>query len=413
MPTGASVAPNAPAENKLASVEEAIDALSHGQMVVLVDSPDREDEGDLVIAADQVTPDHVNFMATHGRGLICVPMLQDRLARLGIPPMALWNSDPHRTAFHVGVDHAWRTSTGISAHDRATTVLALAGGTDDPADFRQPGHLFPLAYQAGGVLRRPGHTEASVDLAVLAGRFPAAMICEIVADDGSMARLPGLVEFGARHGLPVLAIKDLVAYRWRTERLILRENIARLPLEEGEFRVVGYRDLVAHREHVALVLGDVQDVPGVLVRMHSECLTGDVFGSRRCDCGRQLRGALRMIASEGRGVVVYLRGHEGRGIGLLDKIQAYRLQDEGLDTVEANISLGYPPDGREYGIALQILSDLGIRELRLLTNNPDKCAAVDAFGLRVVDRVPLVADARPESEPYLRTKRDRLGHLLA
>jgi 3,4-dihydroxy 2-butanone 4-phosphate synthase/GTP cyclohydrolase II len=397
----------------LTRTEDAIAAIRDGRMIVLIDSPDRENEGDLVMAADCVTPADVNFMATHGRGLICVPMLHDRLSELGIPPMVARSTDPHRTAFHVGVDHAHRSTTGISASDRAHAVRALADQTATASDFSQPGHVFPLAYAPGGVLRRAGHTEASVDLADLAGRAPAAMICEIAADDGEMARLPTLLAFAAEHGLPVATISDLIAYRRRTEQLVTRVSEARLPLEEGVFQVIGYRDLVDGREHMAAVLGDVRGAPAVLVRMHSECLTGDVFGSLRCDCGRQLELALEMIAAEGCGAVVYLRGHEGRGIGLLEKIHAYQLQDGGLDTVDANLKLGHPVDRRDYGVGMQILADLGIDKLRLLTNNPAKRAGLEGYGLDVVDRVPLVSEPRPESDRYLDAKRRRMGHLSA
>jgi 3,4-dihydroxy 2-butanone 4-phosphate synthase / GTP cyclohydrolase II len=398
---------------ELATIDEATDAIRCGLMVVLIDSPDRENEGDLVMAAERVVPADVNFMATHGRGLICVPMLHERLSRLGIPPMVAQSTDPYATAFHAGVDHAQRATTGISASDRAHTIRALADDGSVASDFTLPGHVFPLAYQPGGVLRRAGHTEASVDLVDLAGCAPAAMICEIAAADGEMARLPTLLEFAERHGLPVVAISDLIAYRRRSERLVTRVSAARLPLDQGEFTIIGYRDLIDGRDHMAAVLGEVRDRPGVLVRMHSECLTGDVFGSRRCDCGRQLDLALDMIAAEGRGAVVYLRGHEGRGIGLLDKIHAYQLQDGGVDTVDANLQLGHAVDRRDYGIGMQILTDLGIRQLRLLTNNPAKRAGLEGYGLTVVDRIPLVGEPRPESEPYLDAKRQRLGHLLA
>jgi 3,4-dihydroxy 2-butanone 4-phosphate synthase/GTP cyclohydrolase II len=397
----------------LARIEDVIAEIGRGRMVVLADSADRENEGDLVMAAQHVTPAAVNFMATRGRGLICVPMMRDRLCALGIPPMVAHSSDRHQTAFHVGVDSSMST-TGISASDRAHAVRSLADPDSVPTDFTQPGHVFPLAYTLGGVLRRPGHTEASVDLADLAGCAPAAMICEVSARDGEMARLPALLEFASEHNLLVGAISDLIAYRRSFEELVTRVSEAQLPLDQGQFRVIGYRDVVDGREHMAAVMGDVSGSPGVLVRMHSECLTGDVFGSRRCDCGRQLDLALEMIAAEGAGVVVYLRGHEGRGIGLLEKLRAYQLQDDlGLDTVEANVRLGHPIDSRDYGVGMQILADLGIKELRLLTNNPAKRAGLEGYGLRVSDRVPLIGEFRPESERYLSAKHDRLGHLLA
>ena len=396
---------------RMASVEEAVGAISRGEMVVVVDSADRENEGDLVMAAERVTPEAVNFMATHGRGLLCVPMLSERLEALGIPPMVLRNGDAHGTAFHVGVDHR-EGSTGISAADRALTVRALADSSTDPRSLNQPGHVFPLAYQPGGVLKRAGHTEASIDLAVMAGLSPAALICEIASDDGTMARLPELLEFAARRGLPVLAITDLIAYRRRSERLVERVSSARMPLDAGEFKAIGFRDHLKGDEHVALVRGDLRSVEAPLVRMHSECLTGDVFGSRRCDCGRQLRLALERIAELGVGAVVYLRGHEGRGIGLLEKLRAYELQDAGLDTVEANLHLGHPADRRDYGIGMQILADLGITRLRLLTNNPAKRAGLEGYGLEVVGCVPLVADPTPESVTYLHTKITKMGHLV-
>jgi 3,4-dihydroxy 2-butanone 4-phosphate synthase/GTP cyclohydrolase II len=401
--------PGRSAAGRLASVEEAVAAIALGEMVVVVDSKDRENEGDLVMAAERVTPEAVNFMAIHGRGLICVPMLAERLEALGIPPMVRRNGDAHGTAFHVSVDHR-DGATGISAADRAQTIRALADERTDRRSLLQPGHVFPLEYQRGGVLKRAGHTEASVDLTLMAGLSPAAVICEIASDDGTMARLPELLKFAARHGLPVLAITDLIAYRRRSERLVERVSSARLPLDAGDFRAIGFRDHVDGREHVALVRGDLRSVDAPLIRMHSECLTGDVFGSRRCDCGRQLRLALERIADVGVGAVVYLRGHEGRGIGLLEKLRAYELQDSGLDTVEANLQLGHPADRRDYGIGMQILADLGITRLRLLTNNPSKRAGLEGYGLEVVDCVPLVPDPTSESLAYLITKIEKMGH---
>ncbi len=388
-----------------ASIEAAADAIRRGEMVVV---------GDIVMAAEKVTAKTVNFMATHARGLICMPMLRERLDDLRIPPMVPADStDPLGTAFHVSVDHASFASTGISATDRAATIRALASGSSVPEDFTKPGHVFPLAYREGGVLRRAGHTEAAIDLAMLAGLAPAAAICEIASADGEMARVPELLEFAARWNLRIVTITDLIAYRRHREALVARVGEpARLPTAHGDFRASAYRDHTG-REHMALVLGDVRDVRGVLVRMHSECLTGDVFGSRRCDCGEQLDLAMKMIASEGCGAVVYLRGHEGRGIGLAAKIHAYRMQDGGLDTVEANIAIGQPVDGRDYGIGMQILNELGIREMRLLTNNPAKRAGLEAYGLKVTDRVPLVTNPTPENLRYLDTKRRKLGHLIA
>jgi 3,4-dihydroxy 2-butanone 4-phosphate synthase/GTP cyclohydrolase II len=396
---------------ELSRIEAAIQAIATGGMAVVVDDPNRENEGDLVMAARFVTPEAINFMATHGRGLICVPMLRERLDELDIPPMVARGTDPKGTAFHVGVDlreHA----TGISASERASAIRALADPASDAGDFTQPGHVFPLAYRKGGVLERAGHTEASIDLAILSGAGPAAVICEIAAADGEMMRLPELLEFGELHGLPVVAISDLMAYIARPEKVVARVSDARIPLAQGEFMVIGYRDLVDGREHVAAVLGDIAAESGVLARVHSECLTGDVLGSQRCDCGHQLDLALRMIADEGAGAVVYVRGHEGRGIGLLEKLSAYALQDRGLDTVEANLALGHPADGRDYAIAAQILEDLGVRELRLLTNNPAKQAALEAHGLSVQESIPLLTAPTAANVSYLSAKRAKMGHTL-
>jgi 3,4-dihydroxy 2-butanone 4-phosphate synthase / GTP cyclohydrolase II len=339
-------------------------------------------------------------------------MLPERLEALGIPPRVQRNTDPKGTAFHVGVDLRQGTSTGISAGDRARTLRALADERSVAEDFTQPGHVFPLAYRPGGVLERAGHTEASIDLARLAGAGPAAVICEIAAANGEMMRLPQLLEFATRHALRVVTISDLVEFVGSPERIVVRASQARMPLEEGEFTMVGYRDLIDGREHVAAVYGDVQNRPGVLVRMHSECLTGDIFGSRRCDCGHQLELALQMIAQEGAGVVVYLRGHEGRGIGLLEKLSAYGLQDDGLDTVEANLALGHAADTRDYGIGAQILDDLGVDDLRLLTNNPDKRTGLEQHGRSVRECVALTTTPTPENVRYLDTKRAKMGHEL-
>jgi 3,4-dihydroxy 2-butanone 4-phosphate synthase / GTP cyclohydrolase II len=396
----------------LSSVADTVAALRRGEMVVVVDSPDRENEGDLVAAAEFATPETVNFMANHGRGLICAPMLRERLDELHIPPMVAGGSDPLGTAFHAGVDHV-RGTTGISASDRALAIRALADPTSAPADFRVPGHVFPLAYHPGGVLQRAGHTEASIDLMRMAGLAPAAVICEIVRDNGEMARLPELIRFAREHDLRVMAISDLIAHQRKHVQLVERMSEAVVPLDVGQFRAVVYRDLVEGHEHLALVHGEVDPASSVLVRMHSECLTGDVFGSRRCDCGRQLDLALRMIVSEGSGVVVYLRGHEGRGIGLAEKVRAYAVQDsEGLDTVDANLRLGHPVDSRDYGFGMQILRDLGISQVRLLSNNPAKSSGLEGYGLVVSDRVPLVPVSTPESERYVRAKASRMGHYL-
>jgi 3,4-dihydroxy 2-butanone 4-phosphate synthase/GTP cyclohydrolase II len=396
----------------LARVEDAIDAIARGEMVVVVDSPARENEGDLVMAAEHVTPAAINFMATHGRGLICCALAAERLSQLELPPMVQHSTDPRGTAFHVSVDHRTRATTGISASDRANTIRGLADPESRPDDFTRPGHVFPLAYREGGVLKRAGHTEASVDLARLAGLRPAGVLCEIAGRDGEMARLPALLDFAAEHGLHVVAISDLIAYRREREQLVRRVSEARLPLEGADFTAIAYDDDIEGHEHLALVLGEVRGREGVLVRVHSECLTGDVFGSRRCDCGPQLRLAIQRIVAEGHGVVVYLRGQEGRGIGLSAKIHAYRLQDGGLDTVDANVALGYPTDRRDYGTGMQILRDLGVTSMRLLTNNPAKRAGLEGHGLSVIERVPLVTTPTPENMRYLATKRTRLGHLL-
>lgn len=381
-------------------------------MVIVVDDADRENEGDLVCAAESITADDVNFMATHGRGLICVPMLAPRLDALRIPPMVAENTDARETAFAVSVDYRHRTTTGISAQDRANTIHALIDPEARPDDFTRPGHIFPLRYADGGVLKRAGHTEAAVDLARLAGLYPAAVICEVMHEDGSMARLPSLFELSERHELPIITIADLIQYRRQSEKLVRRVAEAKMPTSAGEFRAVGYESLLDGTQHIALVKGDVAGKEGVLVRVHSECLTGDVFGSLRCDCGRQLDKALRKIEEEGAGVVLYFRGHEGRGIGLLHKLAAYKLQEDGADTVEANLNLGLPVDAREYGIGAQILADLGVTTMRLMTNNPTKRAGLEGYGLKIVGRVPLETDPTEENLAYLRTKKDKLGHLL-
>jgi 3,4-dihydroxy 2-butanone 4-phosphate synthase / GTP cyclohydrolase II len=396
----------------LATVEQAVAAIGRGEMVVVVDSPARENEGDLVMAAEKVTPQAINFMATHGRGLICVALQRERLEQLGIGPMVVQSTDPRGTAFQVSVDHRTRATTGISARDRASTIAALVEETSRPDDFTRPGHVFPLACREGGVLKRAGHTEASVDLARMAGLAPAGVLCEIAGADGEMARLPRLLEFAREHDLLVVAISDLIAYRRGREQLVVRVSEARLPLDGAEFTAVAYHDPIERQEHLALVLGDVARRDGVLVRVHSECLTGDVFGSRRCDCGRQLGLAIARIVAEGRGVIVYLRGQEGRGIGLSAKMHAYRLQDGGLDTVDANLELGYPSDRRDYGTGMQILRDLGVTRMRLLTNNPAKRAGLEGYGLSVIERVPLLTTPTPDNAGYLAAKQARLGHLL-
>jgi 3,4-dihydroxy 2-butanone 4-phosphate synthase/GTP cyclohydrolase II len=361
-----------------------------------------------------VTPDAINFMATHGRGLICVGLTKERLNELGVPPMVADSTDPKGTAFHVSVDHSRNTTTGISARDRAHTITALASPSSKPEDFTRPGHVFPLASRTGGVLARAGHTEAAVDLSVLAGRRPAGVLCEIAGADGEMARLPRLLEFAREHALPLITIAQLISYRRRHERLVVRVSEARVPLDAGEFKAIGFRDVTDGIEHVVFAMGDLGAASEPLVRVHSECLTGDVFGSRRCDCGRQLQAALTAIAQEGCGAVVYLRGHEGRGIGLLSKLDAYRIQDSlGLDTVDANLELGFPVDRRDYAAAMQILRELGVSRIRLMTNNPGKRMALEAYGLTVSQQVPLITAVTPDNVAYLDAKRRRLGHLFS
>ena len=392
-----------------ARVDAAVADIRAGRFVVVVDAEGREDEGDLVMAGEKVTWEHINFMAKEGRGLICMPMAGGELDRLQLPQMVQRNEESMRTAFAVSVD-AQGVRTGISAQERARTVQVAANSNSNPGDLVRPGHIFPLRAQEGGVLRRPGHTEAAIDLTALAGLRPVAVLCEIMHDDGSMARRPQLEAFAAKHGLHVLQIADLVAYRRRRERSVMRLAEAELPTRHGKWRLVVYEDLQG-QAHVALVMGTVDDGQPVLVRMHSECLTGDVFGSLKCDCGDQLDQAMAAVAAEGRGVVCYLR-QEGRGIGLANKVRAYALQEQGLDTVEANLALGFPPDARDYGTGAQMLSDLGVRKIRLLTNNPDKQYALSGFGLEIVERVPIAVTPRAENARYLATKKTRLGHLL-
>ena len=394
----------------LATVEQAVEDIRNGKFVIVVDDEDRENEGDFVLAAEHVTPAAINFMATHGRGLICVPLRGDRLKELELDMMVQHNTARHSTAFTVSVDVA-NGSTGISAADRAETVRALIDTASQPSDLARPGHMFPLQAQDGGVLVRAGQTEASVDLARLAGLTPAGLLCEIMNEDGTMARLPQLEVVAAEHGLNIVSVAQIIAYRLAHERLVVRVAEARLPTAYGEAKAVAFRSEVDAAEHVALVFGDVQTDEPLLVRVHSECLTGDVFGSLRCDCGIQRDMAIKAIAEEGRGVFLYMR-QEGRGIGLHNKIRAYALQDDGADTVEANAQLGFPPDLRHYGIGAQILVDLGVRNMRLLTNNPKKVVGLDSYGLHLVERVPIVVEGNPENIHYLQTKRDKLGHLF-
>lgn len=396
----------------LARIEEAVAVIAAGGMVIVVDDDDRENEGDLVMAADAADPDSLAFMVNHTSGVICVPMLGEDLRRLDIPMMVARNEDPKGTAYTVSVDARAGVSTGISAADRARTIRVLADPTSRPEDVGRPGHVFPLRYAAGGVLRRPGHTEAAVDLARLAGRHESGVIAELVNPDGSMQRRPDLERFAREHGLLIVSIADLVAHRRTTESIVERIVETTIPTPYGEWRAVGYRSSVDDEQHVALILGTPRDQDDVLVRMHSECLTGDVFRSLRCDCGAQLDLAMARIAEEGAGVIVYLRGHEGRGIGLLDKLRAYRLQDDGADTVDANLRLGLPADARDYGTGASILVDLGLRSIRLLTNNPVKRAALSGFGLTLAGREPLEVAPNERNAAYLTTKAARFGHEL-
>lgn len=393
------------------SVEIAIDRLRKGGIVIMVDDEDRENEGDFVMAAEDATPESINFMAVHGRGLICVPMEGVDLDRLGMPMMVRHNTSPHSTAMTVAVDAAYGISTGISSADRAHTIRLLSEPEATSENFVQPGHVFPLRYQEGGVLVRAGHTEGSIDLVRAAGKLSAAVVCEIMNDDGTMARRPELERIAQKHDIPIVSIADIIAYRLSRESFVQRVTSTRLPTRWGQFKCVAYRSNVDPAEHVALVMGKVDpDIP-VLVRVHSECLTGDIFGSRRCDCGEQLDAAMSQIASEGVGALVYMR-QEGRGIGLINKLKAYRLQDNGMDTVEANNRLGLQTDLRHYGVGAQILIDLGIRKFRFLTNNPKKVAGLEGFGLEMVEQIPLTSPANDHNRKYLETKRDRMMHQI-
>jgi 3,4-dihydroxy 2-butanone 4-phosphate synthase/GTP cyclohydrolase II len=396
---------------KSCSIPEAIEEIRQGRMLVLVDNEDRENEGDLVVAAEFCTPEVVNFMAAYGRGLICVPVTQERASELGLDLMVEDNQDKYGTAFTVSVDAREGTTTGISAQDRAKTVQVMIQETSTAKDLRRPGHVFPLAARRGGVLVRAGHTEGVVDLVSLAGLKPAGVICEILNEDGSMARRSDLDTFAAKHSLKIATIADLIKFRQHRERLVRRMSEAVLPTIYGNFTILAYETEVGDSVHVALVKGNIEGKENVLVRVHSECLTGDIFGSLRCDCGTQIHRAMEMIDQEGQGVIVYMR-QEGRGIGLSNKIKAYHLQDNGMDTVEANIELGFPPDLRDYGIGAQILVDLGLHKIRLLTNNMKKVVGLEGYGLEIVERVPIEVVPREENVEYLRTKRDKLGHLI-
>jgi len=394
-----------------ATIDEAIDDIRSGRLVVVVDDADRENEGDLTIAAQFVTPEAIAFMATHGRGLICLCLTPDRCDELELRPMTDHNETPLGTAFTVSIEAREGVSTGISAHDRARTIQVAIDPSSVAHDLVQPGHVFPLRSKPGGVLQRSGQTEAAVDLARLAGVIPAGVVCEIMNDDGTMARVPDLVAYCERHDLKMVTVADLIEYRRRAEKLVERVVSVRLPTEYGEFVAIAYREVLTNKQHLALVKGEIDGVEDVLVRVHSECLTGDVFHSLLCDCGDQLEQALARVEAEGRGVVLYM-GQEGRGIGLLNKLRAYELQANGLDTVEANLALGFPPDAREWGIGNQILADLGLTTIRILTNNPRKLTGLDGFGLTVVEQVPLEVEPTAENERYLAAKREKLGHTI-
>ena len=395
-----------------ARIEDAVAAIRAGRMVIVVDDEDRENEGDLTIAAEKITPEAINFMARHGRGLICLSMTPERLDELEIPLMVSQNSSRFDTAFCVSIEARGRTTTGISAADRAATVLAAIDPATRPADLIRPGHMFPLRSRTGGVLVRTGQTEAAVDLARIAGLYPAGVICEIMNEDGTMARVPELTRFAKKHNLPMVTVADLIKYRTRTESLVKRMATAKLPTDHGEFTVHVFEDQITRLEHTALVSGTIGDGRDVLVRVHSSCLTGDVFHSARCDCGAQLHAALAKIAEEGRGVLLYLN-QEGRGIGLANKIRAYELQDEGFDTVEANERLGFKADQRDYGVGVQILRELGIRSMRLLSNNPRKLVGIEGYGLSVSEWLPLEMPVSEHTRRYLKTKKEKLGHKLS
>lgn len=395
---------------RLDTIEEAIYDLILGKVIIVVDDEDRENEGDFIALADKATPEVINFMIKEGRGLVCVPITEERAEELDLPPMVAHNTDYHGTAFTVSVDHN-STSTGISAHERAATVRELINPKAKASEFRRPGHIFPLIARKGGVLRRAGHTEAAVDLARMCGSYPAAVICEVIKENGEMARLPDLMVFAKEHDIKVVSIRDLIRYRNEKEKLVKREAQTRMPTDFGEFTAIAYTNEIDNKEHVALVKGDIDPEKPTLVRVHSECLTGDVFHSHRCDCGPQLAAALQQIDEAGSGVLLYLR-QEGRGIGLINKLRAYELQEQGLDTVEANVKLGFAPDLRHYGIGAQILKDIGVRQMRILTNNPRKIVALEGYGLEVVERVPLQMQEQDDNRKYLRTKKQKLGHML-
>ena len=398
--------------SELNTIREAIDAIAAGKFVVVVDDEDRENEGDLIIAAESVTAEDMAFMVKYTSGVVCCAITNERADALHLPLMVANNTEAMGTAFTISVDVAEGTSTGISASDRSLTCKALANGHIAASGFARPGHVFPLRARAGGVLKRAGHTEAAVDLATMAGLAPAGVLCEIVSDDGTMARLPELIEFAQTHGIPIISIADMIRYRNRHERLVERFSSARIPTIYGEFSAHIYRSSLDDVEHLAFVFGEVNENEIPLVRVHSECLTGDVLGSLRCDCGSQLDLAMKLVAENGSGAIIYLRGHEGRGIGLGHKMRAYALQDEGMDTVDANVALGFAPDSREYGIGAQIIADLGIQKMRILTNNPAKYGGLQGYNLEIVERVPLISDSNPENVRYLQTKEERMGHMM-
>ncbi len=394
----------------LHTIEEAIADIKVGKMIIVVDDENRENEGDLIMAAEKVKPEAINFMVTHGRGIVCMPMLEERLEALGIHRMVHDNTDPKETAFTVSVDYH-KSHTGVSAGERSETIRQLLNKNTTGESFTRPGHVFPLIAREGGVLARDGHTEAAVDLARLAGLYPAGVICEIIKDDGTMARLEDLLTYGKKHDLKIISIRDLIAYRKQQEQLMKRVAEASLPTRHGDFRIFGYEHKVTGEEHVALVMGNIVDDEAVLVRIHSECLTGDVLGSARCDCGDQLDEAMKRIRDEGKGVLVYMR-QEGRGIGLINKLKAYALQDTGLDTVDANLALGFEEDLREYSVSAQILKDLGIRKVRLMTNNPEKIQGIEKYQIKVTERVPIELPHHKDNMYYLKIKKERMGHLL-
>jgi len=393
------------------SIKQAIEEFKQGKCIIIVDSEDRENEGDLCVAAEAATAEKVNFMAVHGRGLICLPLMGDRLEELKVPMMVTENTSKFETAFTVSIDAAHGITTGISAYDRAKTIAVCIDPNSTPEDLVRPGHIFPLRARRGGVLVRAGQTEASVDMARLSGMQPAAVICEIMLDNGKMARMPDLKKFSTRHGISIITVEDLIAYRMKQESLVSRFADSVIPTEYGDFRIIIYRSQVDHEEQIALIYGTLDTSKPVLVRVHSQCITGDIFHSKRCDCGQQLAKAMRLISREGQGVIVYMR-QEGRGIGLTNKIKAYHLQDMGYDTVEANEKLGFKPDLRDYGIGAQILRDLGVREIKLLTNNPKKVIGLEGYGLKIVERLPLEIEPSAENKHYLTIKKNKLGHIL-